>query len=139
MPFASPGDLPDPGSNPHLLHWQAGSLATREAPLMEHSLSGNILLIDIWIAPRFGCSYSHQSFCGNMCSLLFGKCLGVELLDRRVDVWLCKDLPERFCPGHATCMPTAMSEIPHPPPRAPHPPRHWLFSVSLILTILVGV
>ena len=26
LPFPSPGDLPDPGANPGLLHWQAGSL-----------------------------------------------------------------------------------------------------------------
>ena len=27
MPFPPPGDLPDPGSNLHLLHWQADSLS----------------------------------------------------------------------------------------------------------------
>ena len=26
LPFPSPGDLPDQGLNPHLLHWQVGSL-----------------------------------------------------------------------------------------------------------------
>ena len=26
LPFPSPGDLADPGINPHLLHWQADSL-----------------------------------------------------------------------------------------------------------------
>ena len=28
LPFLSPGDLPNPGLNPRLLHWQAGSFAT---------------------------------------------------------------------------------------------------------------
>ena len=71
--------------------------------------------MDIWIAPRFGRSYSHQSFCGNMLLFLFGKCLGVELLDHREDVWLCKDMPESLHPGHATCVPTATFESPPPP------------------------
>ena len=29
LPFPSPGDLPDPGSNLHFLHWQADSLPLR--------------------------------------------------------------------------------------------------------------
>ena len=38
LPFSSPRDLPDPGINPHLLHWQVDSLplATRKAHLTHH-------------------------------------------------------------------------------------------------------
>ena len=31
LPFASPGDLPDPGIQPYLLHWQADSLPPFES------------------------------------------------------------------------------------------------------------
>ena len=58
----------------------------------------------------------------------------MELLDRREDVWLCKDLPESFCLGHAMCMPTATSEIPHPQPRcstsSPALAVLWLFNFN---------
>ena len=37
LPFPSPGDFPNPGIEPHLLHWQTGGFftaETREASIM---------------------------------------------------------------------------------------------------------
>ena len=52
LPFPTPGDLPNPGSNPHLLHhllWQVGSFTTVPpgSPLTISDL----------------CSLSHNTFC----------------------------------------------------------------------------
>ena len=38
LPFPSPGDLPDPGSNLHLPHWQGDSLSLSHQGSLNHKL-----------------------------------------------------------------------------------------------------
>ena len=66
LPFPSLGDLPDPGSNPRLLHWQVDSLplSYQGSPVIfVHVLIpflGRKLLFQIWYVPDSSW-YNHQS------------------------------------------------------------------------------
>ena len=92
LPFPSPGDLPDPGIRPcllHPLHWQARSL-----PLVPP-----IRLYISWSVYPSGCfqvstvmnktvtNIPVQVFCGHMFSFFLGKYLRKEWLGHRVDIF----------------------------------------------------
>ena len=51
LPCPPPGDLPDPGMNTHLLHWQAGSLplSYQEVPQRGSPLSLTFFLQLLWL------------------------------------------------------------------------------------------
>ena len=49
LPFPPPGDLPDSGIEPHLLHWQAGSLPGK--PLLAFTLRSGLKVIEAYWEP----------------------------------------------------------------------------------------
>ena len=80
LPCSPPGDLPDPGSNPHflrLLHWQEGSL-----PLAPPEKLIYIYIINI----IFHLSKSHESFCNvnTQCLQMF-KAATIQVLIVQLD------------------------------------------------------
>ena len=72
LPFPSPGELPDPGMEPGLLHWQAdavppshlGSPTSRTIPV-PHSMQSH------WPA-NISCMFLPQSLCTHYCTFFLG-------------------------------------------------------------------
>ena len=58
LPFPSPGDLPNPGSNPHLSrlpHWQVGSLPLAPSGKPRTYVHLWLIHVDVWQKPNQYC------------------------------------------------------------------------------------